>query len=246
MGNQRPGFGREGPLKACVTTPRAACWRSMGRDLRMGLPVKNAGSFPLWPPACSWRRRELRSVERRAHFGDFHLQTHPPIPLLTWETTALISALSRTQRKEPSNPNQLAWFSRGGIGYPSPQRVRIWFIGGSTTFDIYAPTDHETGLPLLEACWMHICPTSCRGHQRRVPGEDSRQPAGFRATPEVRPDVLVLHAGPNDLRMAANSSDSARGTSQRQSPDGCTGPPSRWFKTTPTRSCSRILEEPLH
>jgi hypothetical protein len=102
-----------------------------------------------------------------------------------------------------------------------PNGLRIWFIGGSTTFDIYAPTDHETwpaiAGSLLDA---HLPDRVVEVINAGVPGEVIRgNRLDFeRNYAEVRPDVLVLHAGPNDLRMAANSSDSARGIEPEAEP----------------------------
>lgn len=93
---------------------------------------------------------------------------------------------------------------------PKPQNgLRIWFIGGSTTFDIYAPSDATTwpaltgsllgealGNPAVEVINAGIPGEIIRGNR-----EDFEVHFG-----SVRPDVLILHAGPNDLRAGSQSS----------------------------------------
>ena len=93
---------------------------------------------------------------------------------------------------------------------PKPRGgIRIWVIGGSTTFDIYAPNDATTwpaltgsllgealGNPNVEVINAGIPGEIIRGNR-----EDFESHYG-----SVTPDVLILHAGPNDLRAGSQSS----------------------------------------
>ena len=93
---------------------------------------------------------------------------------------------------------------------PKPQDgIRIWFIGGSTTFDIYAPSDATTW-PALTGSLLSAALNNPEVEviNAGIPGEIIR---GNREDFEVnfgsvRPDVLILHAGPNDLRTGSQSS----------------------------------------
>ena len=87
--------------------------------------------------------------------------------------------------------------------------IRIWFIGGSTTFDIYAPSDAETW-PALTGSLLGqaLANPDVEVINAGIPGEIIR---GNREDFEahygsVMPDVLILHAGPNDLRAGSQSS----------------------------------------
>jgi len=106
--------------------------------------------------------------------------------------------------------------SINSIGFRGPELerdrsnsdLRVWCIGGSTTFDIYAPTNEDTWPFRLQTELQEAFP------ERRVevvnagiPGEvltgsreDFEQFYG-----SVKPDYLVVYHGPNDLRFAASS-----------------------------------------
>lgn len=84
-----------------------------------------------------------------------------------------------------------------------PGGLRVWCVGGSTTFDIYAPDDAHTwpavaGRHLSEALPRRVVEVINAG----VPGEilwgstdDLR-----RMGPGIEPDYVVIYHGPNDLR----------------------------------------------
>lgn len=81
--------------------------------------------------------------------------------------------------------------------------LRVWALGGSTTFDIYAPDDARTWPGQLEARLRDALPgTSVEVVNAGVPGEVALGNADtLRARgPELRPDYVVLYVGPNDLR----------------------------------------------
>ena len=88
---------------------------------------------------------------------------------------------------------------------PKPdQGIRIWAIGGSTTFDIYAATDRETWPALLQEKLQSSLPQSTiEVINAGIPGEiywgsisDFEQ-----HQPTVNPDYIILYHGPNDLRQ---------------------------------------------
>lgn len=97
-----------------------------------------------------------------------------------------------------------AGFRGAPLSEAGPEALRIWCVGGSTTFDIYAPTD--------AAAWPAVAERILReAHPARtidvinagVPGEIL---AGSRAALQARGralgvDLVVVHHGPNDLRQ---------------------------------------------
>ncbi len=88
-----------------------------------------------------------------------------------------------------------------------PGTLRLWCLGGSTTFDILATEDAHTWPARLE----HHLAARLDGRSVEVinagiPGEhvmtnlrDLR-----RKGPGLAPDVVIIHQGPNDLRSIAN------------------------------------------
>lgn len=85
-----------------------------------------------------------------------------------------------------------------------PDALRVWCMGGSTTFDIYAPDDASTWPAVLGERLAAARP------DRRVevlnagiPGEvlDGSIADVERLGSRVRPDYVVIHHGPNDLRQ---------------------------------------------
>jgi lysophospholipase L1-like esterase len=99
-----------------------------------------------------------------------------------------------------------------GLREPTPARprppgaLRVWCLGGSTTFDIYAPTDLEAWParlgPLLAAAFPDRVVEPINAG---IPGEVLQGNADDlqRLAPELRPDVVVIYGGPNDLREVA-------------------------------------------
>jgi lysophospholipase L1-like esterase len=84
-----------------------------------------------------------------------------------------------------------------------PEGLRLWFAGGSTTFDIFAPDDAGTWPAIAGARVQEAVP------DRRVEVINAGVPAevleGNRARlladgPRLRPDIVVVYPGPNDLR----------------------------------------------
>lgn len=81
--------------------------------------------------------------------------------------------------------------------------LRIWCLGGSTTFDIYAPDDASAWPARVQSLVQAALP------DRRVevvnagiPGEllSGNTEDLLTVGPRVQPDVVVVYAGPNDLR----------------------------------------------
>jgi len=86
--------------------------------------------------------------------------------------------------------------------------LRVWCIGGSTTFDIFAPTNEDTWPFRLQAALQAALPDRhVEVVNAGIPGEVL---SGSREDFEsfysrVNPDYLVVYHGPNDLRFAASS-----------------------------------------
>ncbi len=90
---------------------------------------------------------------------------------------------------------------------PAPEdALRLWVVGGSTTFDIYARDNASAWPNLLEQRLQAALP------ERRVevlnagiPGETyAGSITDLRAWgPRFQPDIVVLYHGPNDLRFEA-------------------------------------------
>lgn len=88
--------------------------------------------------------------------------------------------------------------------------LRVWCLGGSTTFDIYAPDDASTWPARLGARLGEALPArTVEVINAGIPGEfiagntADLQRLGRR----LRPDLVVLHVGPNDLRAIVNRTD---------------------------------------
>ena len=80
---------------------------------------------------------------------------------------------------------------------------RVWCVGGSTTFDVFAPDDHLTWPALLGERLQAAHPDRVvEVINAGIPGEIlSGSLEDFEAHAEqVQPDVLVIYHGPNDLR----------------------------------------------
>jgi len=168
--------------------------------------------------SCAWW------MERRAYLGDFQTQNASSETLyidLGDDRPHLRPGAELTGKHHHIEINSLG-FRSDELQTPKPKNgIRIWFIGGSTTFDIYAPNNHKTwpsiAGQLLDA---HLTDQVVEIVNAGVPGEVIRgNRLDFeRNYAKVRPDILVLHAGPNDLRTAAHSSDSARGIAPEPEP----------------------------
>ncbi len=88
--------------------------------------------------------------------------------------------------------------------------LRVWCLGGSTTFDIYAPDDARTWPAQLGgALAPKLAPRAVEVINAGVPGEVALGNAdALRAKgPALQPDYVVLYLGPNDLRDIAATGD---------------------------------------
>lgn len=87
---------------------------------------------------------------------------------------------------------------------PKPKNgFRIWCIGGSTTFDIYSPSDDKTWCAQLGEILQEKYPNRLvEVINAGVPGEilrgSMKDVQSFSKT--VQPDIVVLYHGPNDLQ----------------------------------------------
>ena len=101
--------------------------------------------------------------------------------------------------------------SINSMGFRGPELInpkpingfRIWCIGGSTTFDIYAPSDDKTWCSLLGTILQEKYPEKkIETINAGIPGEILRgsmdDVEDFAKT--VQPDVVILYHGPNDLQ----------------------------------------------
>jgi hypothetical protein len=81
--------------------------------------------------------------------------------------------------------------------------IRIWVVGGSTTFDVFAPDDAQTWPALLQAKLTAARPDRVfEVVNAGIPGEmiAGNQEDFELHAPKVKPDILVYYHGPNDLR----------------------------------------------
>jgi lysophospholipase L1-like esterase len=121
--------------------------------------------------------------------GRFRVRLQPGARLDGWLAEITVNAMGfRGAEIEASKPDNA---------------LRIWCLGGSTTFDIYAPEDASAWPARVGALVQAARP------DRRVevvnagiPGETlSGNTEDLRDIgPRVRPDYVVIYAGPNDLR----------------------------------------------
>ena len=95
-------------------------------------------------------------------------------------------------------------FRGAELQQPKPSNgFRIWCIGGSTTFDIYAPSDEKTWCAQLASILQEKYPNRVvESINAGIPGEIIR---GSMDDVEahaqaVQPDVVILYHGPNDLQ----------------------------------------------
>lgn len=81
--------------------------------------------------------------------------------------------------------------------------LRVWCVGGSTTFDIFAPDDSSTWPARTQQVLARALPgRTVEVMNAGIPGEVlSGSRLDFeRLAPILRPDYLVIYHGPNDLR----------------------------------------------
>ncbi len=99
--------------------------------------------------------------------------------------------------------NQLG-FRGPELDEPKPQNgFRVWCVGGSTTFDVFAPDDHLTWPALLGERLQEAHPDRrIEVVNAGIPGEIlAGSLEDFEAHFDaVLPDLLVIYHGPNDLR----------------------------------------------
>lgn len=99
-----------------------------------------------------------------------------------------------------------AWgFRDDPVVEPRPQdALRVWVVGGSTTFDIYARDNASTWPNLLEAQLQDALPErSVEVLNAGIPGETLMGSTDDLLAwgPTFQPQVVVLYHGPNDLRI---------------------------------------------
>jgi lysophospholipase L1-like esterase len=83
--------------------------------------------------------------------------------------------------------------------------LRIWFLGGSTTFDIYASDDAHAWPALAAEHVARAFPArAVEAINAGVPGEvlEGNRARLLADGRRLRPDVVAVYAGPNDLRAA--------------------------------------------
>jgi lysophospholipase L1-like esterase len=102
------------------------------------------------------------------------------------------------------------------ISEKRPQNaLRVWCIGGSTTFDIFSPDDASTWPMRLQAKLADRFPSKVvEVLNAGIPGEiywgsrsDFEQKYSM-----VKPDYVVLYHGPNDIRQISSSPHHAAGS----------------------------------
>lgn len=95
-------------------------------------------------------------------------------------------------------------FRGSELADPKPENgFRIWVVGGSTTFDVFAPDDDHTWPALVGAKLQRARPDRVvEVINAGIPGEIiSGNLEDFEAhAAVVQPDILVYYHGPNDLR----------------------------------------------
>jgi lysophospholipase L1-like esterase len=148
-------------------------------------------------------------IERQAYLGTFSPQNTPQDILYIDKGDGrphLRPGAQLSGSRFEIHINSLGFRGPDLVQPRTDQTRRIWFVGGSTTFDIYAPTDRETWPARvgesLQAAWpdrkVEVINAGVPGEVLRGNREDFES---FFA--QVGPDILVIHAGPNDLRSAA-------------------------------------------
>jgi|GEM_PF-1173709 len=159
-------------------------------------------------------------LERREYMGGFSLQGS------AHETLYIDKGDDRPHLRPGAKLSGARYnieINQHGFRGPELQRrqsntVRVWFIGGSTTFDIYASSNETTWPALTGAALQEAWPDKkIEIINAGVPGETIR---GNRQDFQnyygrITPDILVIHAGPNDLR---SSSIHARGLASEPPP----------------------------
>ena len=119
-----------------------------------------------------------------------------------------------------------AWYQIGinSLGFRGPEvqeprprnAFRVWCVGGSTTFDIYAPDNAHTWPALLQERLQEGLPDrSVEVINTGIPGEvmsgsvkDFQDLAG-----QLKPDLVVVYHGPNDLRRVLDNTAQTIGPS---------------------------------
>ena len=147
-------------------------------------------------------------LERREYMGGFSLQSS------AHETLYIDKGDDRPHLRPGAKLSGARYsiaINKYGFRGPELERrkantVRIWFIGGSTTFDIYASSNETTWPALtgagLQAAWpdkkIEVINAGIPGETIRGNRQDFQNYYG-----QIHPDILVIHAGPNDLRSSS-------------------------------------------
>ena len=121
-----------------------------------------------------------------------HLRLHPNVRLDGWKTSIHTNALGyRGAELDPDFP---------------ADGIRIWCVGGSTTFDIFAPDDAHAWPALLEKALREALPgRAVEVINAGIPGETAGGSAVLLEMqgPALGLDYVVLYHGANDLRARA-------------------------------------------
>ena len=100
--------------------------------------------------------------------------------------------------------------------------LRIWCIGGSTTFDIYASSNEATWPAILEKNLQSAFPDKAvEVVNAGIPGEILRGSlSDFKEYQrQIQPDYVVIYHGPNDLREVVAPPPNAPGSAPTKPPD---------------------------
>jgi lysophospholipase L1-like esterase len=115
-------------------------------------------------------------------------------------------------------PGLLHDISVNSAGFRGPElgesEVRLWCIGGSTTFDIYAPDDASTWPALLASDLGERWGAKVDVVNGGIPGETYLGGLDRVQASDLKPDILVLYTGPNELaqiQMWVAGGDGAEG-----------------------------------
>lgn len=114
-------------------------------------------------------------------------------------------------------------FRGGEVLSPKPQNgLRIWCIGGSTTFDIYASSNETTWPMVLQKHVQEAFPDrTVEVINAGIPGEILRGSlSDFQSyQQQIRPDYVVIYHGPNDMREVLAPPPNAPGAQPTKPPD---------------------------
>lgn len=140
---------------------------------------------------------------------------------------------------------------------PKPEsRVRLWCLGGSTTFDLYARDDSGTWPELLAGRLDEALTREVDVVNAGVPGQTLLGGLDQLKSTDLEPDVLLIYTGPNELaqqRMWAPTGwtiplpdYAAVRVARRILPLGPATPPEYRDEVLGTRALAQLRQELLH